>query len=244
MSEQVRWNPWHGCHKVSEGCRNCWMHSIDAKYERDGNIVAISTSQFGVPIRLDRYHDYKYPSGTLFTTCFCSDFFISEADAWRGDAWDIIRERSDCMFLILTKRPERVMGCLPSDWGITGYQNVILAVSCENQHWADIRVPIIMQIPCLKHLMFCAPLLEKIDLSRAIELEIDEVNVGGENCKLARPCQYEWVEDMYNQCLNAGNVKFQFWATGSNFWKDGVRYNIRKLDVQKDQARRSGLIIE
>ena len=32
---EITWNPWHGCHKKSEGCLNCYMFRIDARYERD-----------------------------------------------------------------------------------------------------------------------------------------------------------------------------------------------------------------
>lgn len=24
------WNPWHGCRKCSEGCRNCYMYYLDS----------------------------------------------------------------------------------------------------------------------------------------------------------------------------------------------------------------------
>ncbi len=26
----IIWNPWHGCHKVSEGCRHCYMYFLDS----------------------------------------------------------------------------------------------------------------------------------------------------------------------------------------------------------------------
>jgi len=25
------WNPWHGCHKCSEGCLNCYFYYLDGK---------------------------------------------------------------------------------------------------------------------------------------------------------------------------------------------------------------------
>jgi len=25
----IIWNPWHGCHKVSEGCQHCYMYFLD-----------------------------------------------------------------------------------------------------------------------------------------------------------------------------------------------------------------------
>jgi hypothetical protein len=31
-----------------------------------------------------------------------SDFFLEEADGWRPEAWDIMRIRSDVIFLLLT----------------------------------------------------------------------------------------------------------------------------------------------
>lgn len=54
-----------------------------------------------------------------------SVFFLKEADAWRSEAWSIIRQRPDVIFFLLTKRPERVTDCLPNDWG-DGWENVFL----------------------------------------------------------------------------------------------------------------------
>ena len=38
------WNPWHGCHKYSEGCKYCYMYYLDSKRDKDGNI------RFGSPL--------------------------------------------------------------------------------------------------------------------------------------------------------------------------------------------------
>lgn len=27
----IIWNPWHGCHKISEGCQHCYMYFLDGK---------------------------------------------------------------------------------------------------------------------------------------------------------------------------------------------------------------------
>ena len=45
------WNPWHGCHKHSEGCRNCYAFFLDKRYGRDTNAVARNKSGFDVPFR-------------------------------------------------------------------------------------------------------------------------------------------------------------------------------------------------
>ena len=33
------WNPWRGCHKISEGCLNCYMFRRDAMYDKDTAIA-------------------------------------------------------------------------------------------------------------------------------------------------------------------------------------------------------------
>jgi len=43
---------------------------------------------------------------TLVFTCSWSDWFHADADAWRDEAWDIIRRTPHLTYQILTKRPE------------------------------------------------------------------------------------------------------------------------------------------
>ena len=31
------WNLWHGCHKLSEGCRHCYVYRTDGKYGKDSS---------------------------------------------------------------------------------------------------------------------------------------------------------------------------------------------------------------
>jgi protein gp37 len=64
----------------------------------------------------NRNGEYKIRSGELIRVCMSSDFFLEEADEWRKDAWNMIRQRSDGKFFLLTKRPERMERCLPVDW--------------------------------------------------------------------------------------------------------------------------------
>lgn len=35
----VSWNPWHGCQRVSEGCRECYVYRQDAAWQKDGGHV-------------------------------------------------------------------------------------------------------------------------------------------------------------------------------------------------------------
>ena len=128
------WNPWRGCRKSSDGCLYCYIHKGDAKRGVDTSIIE-KTKDFAKPIERMKKGDYKMKSGIVYT-CFSTDFLIEEADAWRPECWQMIKERQDCTFLFLTKRIDRFMDCIPDDWG-DGYENVVVCCTVENQKNAD-----------------------------------------------------------------------------------------------------------
>lgn len=226
ITDQITWSPWHGCHKCSPGCANCFVYAMDKRYGRDTSIVQKSKTGFDVPIKRTRGGGYKYPSGSTFKTCFTSDFFIEEGDEWRNEAWAMIRERQDCHFMIATKRIHRMKECLPADWG-SGYDNLTISLSCENQKMADYRIPFALSIP-IKHLyIFTSPILEYVDLRKYMSTgKIEKVCVGGESYAGARICDFTWVEQIYIDCLKFG-MPFEFHQTGSNFIFEGKNYFIR-----------------
>ncbi|WP_374991847.1 DUF5131 family protein, partial [Acinetobacter pittii] len=63
---------------------------------------------------------------------------------------------------------------------------------------------------------------------------------GGENYDGARPCHYEWVKSLSDQCRTF-HVSFNFIETGTCFVKDGRIYRIHDKQVQSKQAYLSGL---
>ena len=133
------WSPWRGCRRVSEGCRFCYIHKGDAKRGVETEKI-VKTDNFYAPIEKKKNGEYKMKSGVVYV-CFQGDFLIEEADEWRSECWAMIRERSDCHFIFLTKRINRFDICKPSDWE-DGYDNVTVGVSCENQQAVDERLPI------------------------------------------------------------------------------------------------------
>ncbi len=154
------WNPWHGCHKISAGCKHCYVYREDAAFgtATPSNEVR-KTASFNLPIKRDRKKNWKFPSGTEFALCFTSDFLIEEADEWRDEIWDIIRQRTDCTFYFFTKRIERLMQCLPDDWG-EGYDHVGIGCTVENQDRADYRMPIFLSLPIKHRMVIVAPMIE------------------------------------------------------------------------------------
>ena len=89
------WNPWHGCIKCSEGCQNCYMYFLDRMRNQNGAEIYKTKSGFSYPLQKDRTGHYKIQSGEQIRVCMTSDFFLEEADPWRVEAWDIMRQRSD-----------------------------------------------------------------------------------------------------------------------------------------------------
>ena len=232
----MQWNPWHGCHKCSPGCKNCYVYFLDSLRDREPGVIVKNKTSFDLPIKKDRKGNYKMPSGTVQGSCFTSDFFIEEADEWRGEAWDMIRERSDVTFLIPTKRIARFAECVPNDWG-DGWDNVAIAVSCENQEMANKRLPIFLNAKIRHRLIFVAPILEYVELDSYLQSgKIEQVSVGGESYAGARTCDFDWVRKIREVCLKNG-VEFDFHQTGSNFVKDGRRYYIKHCD-EHSQARK------
>lgn len=232
-----QWNLWHGCHKISPGCKNCYVYRFDAAFNRDATSVS-KTADFNLPLKRKRNGEYKIPSGETVYTCFTSDFFLNEADEWRIEAWQMIRLRNDLQFYIITKRIDRFKVNLPEDWG-DGYNNVTICSTCETQAMADYRLPILLDLPIKHKSIICEPLLERINLSRWLTPSIESVIVGGESGNNARICDYDWVTDIRNQCIEK-QVAFHFKQTGARFVKGGKLYNIKRQN-QHSQAAKAGI---
>lgn len=234
------WNPWHGCKKCSEGCENCYMYYLDALRGKDGSDIYRTKLGFRYPLSKDKAGHYKVKSGEMLRVCMTSDFFLEEADAWRAEAWQIIQQRSDVKFFLLTKRPQRVAQCLPRNWG-DGWENVMFNVTCENQKHADERIPILLNLPFRHKGIMCAPFIGPVSIEKYLSTgQIEQVLCDGENYGGGRPCHYEWVKTLRDEC-EAHQVTFVFCGTGRRFIKDGKLYHIEGNSRQSEQAFRSGL---
>jgi len=237
-SKSKMWNPWHGCHKLSAGCKHCYVYRGDSKRGVDSSIIS-QTKNFDLPIQKKRNGDYKIPSGSLVYTCFTSDFLLEDADDWRAEAWKMMRIRSDLRFMMITKRIDRLQVSLPDDWG-DGYDNVTICCTIENQDRANYRLPIYKAAPIKHKIIICEPLLEQIDL-RPFDIGtwVEQVVAGGESGYDARPCNFDWIMDLRDVCIEQ-NVSFWFKQTGAKLIKEGRLYNIPRR-LQHAQARKSGI---
>lgn len=232
------WNPWHGCVKCSEGCKNCYMYFLDKMRNKNGADIFKTKLGFTYPLQRKKDGTLKIQSGELIRVCMSSDFFLEEADKWRDKAWSIMHQRSDVKFFLLTKRPQRVKKCLPKNWG-DGWDNIFFNVTCENQKMADERIPILLELPFKHKGIMCAPLIGPIKIENYLRSgQIEQVICGGENYENPRPCNFEWVKELRYECEHY-NITFCFIETGTRFIKDGKMYNLPSKKLQSEMAFKS-----
>lgn len=184
------------------------MYRDKERYKQDPKTVLRSKSNFDAPL------SWKEPR--LIFTCSWSDWFIKDADAWRLEAWEIIRRTPQHTYQILTKRPERVSYCLP-DFAHQ-LQNVWIGVSIES--WKEKhRINELLNEPCSvpEHwpvFVSAEPLIDEIDFLRDDIITmgnfhcIDWLIIGGESGNESgkyryRPCKLEWIEDLIEQANDA-----------------------------------------
>lgn len=48
------WNPWHGCKKISPGCKNCYVYRRDESVGKDASIVT-KTGDYSLPLKKNRH---------------------------------------------------------------------------------------------------------------------------------------------------------------------------------------------
>lgn len=233
------WNPWHGCTKVSPGCKYCYVYRQDEMY---GSEVASSlcrkTAAFNLPLKRKRDKSRKIESGNVVFTCFTSDFLLKDADEWRAECWQMMKQRHDLWFYFFTKRIDRFLECIPDDWG-NGYDNVLVGCTVENQEMADYRLPIFKACPIKHKSIIVAPMVGPVNISAHLDKTIEEVSVGGESGYNARPCDYNWVLSLREQCIE-NNVPFRFHQTGARLIKDGHLYRIPRC-YQHSQANKANI---
>lgn len=196
----MTWNPWHGCTKVSAGCDNCYMFRDKQRYGQDPEVVVRSKSTFTDPLKWQR----KGVTGLVFT-CSWSDWFHIDADAWRDEAWAIIKQTPHLTYQILTKRPGRIARHLPADWG-DGYPNVWLGISVET-HMQRHRITVLQDTPARVRFISAEPLIGGYPLAGWLD-GIHWVIDGGESGPDARPADLDWFRQHRDECRVRGIAYF------------------------------------
>lgn len=157
-------NFWMGCDKVAPECAKCYIDRVIGRMDHEKYPQAFGrlykTKKWSDALRWQNWctaHDNVYLR--VFTLSL-SDFFHAGADPWRPDAWKIIKDCPNLIFLVLSKRPELIERRLPADWG-EGYPNVWLGVSTGCRMTLN-KMDTLRRIPCALRFLSAEPLLEDV----------------------------------------------------------------------------------
>lgn len=229
------WNPVRGCVKVSPGCANCYAETFAERfrgvpghaYER-GFDVRLVPESLGLPLRWTKPR-------RVFVNSMSDLFQDGVPTEYIDRVFWVMAVAQRHTFQVLTKRADRMRSYL-SDQGVhgriraireheTGYSgetpwplpNVWMGVSVENQHFADERIPLLLQTPAAVRFISAEPLLGPVDLTDVGDCInalndtdapsgmpfLDWVIVGGESGHGARMFNVQWARDIAAQCREA-----------------------------------------
>jgi hypothetical protein len=146
-----------------------------------------------------------------------TDYFHEDADRWRDQAWRVIRDCKNLIWLLLTKRPERIEKHRPEDWD-THFNHCWLGTTCGCRRSYE-RVNKIREIPCSRRFLSIEPLLE--DISDIDLTGISWVLVGGMSGPLWKDhwMKLQWAASLYDLTRSTNTPYFfKQIAAPSNEW--------------------------
>jgi len=233
-------NPWMGCEKVSAGCAHCYAETLTKN--RMGLSLWGPNSRRQVtksPWNNVRQWNAAASAAGVRRRVFCAslcDVFEDHptANATRPRLWDVIRECTALDWQLLTKRPERIAGELPEDWG-DGWDHVWLGTSIENNAVVH-RADHLRNIPAAVRFVSYEPALGPLD---ALELTgIDWVIVGGESGPGYRRFDHQWARDLETRCQVHGTAFF-FKQSAAPRTEMGITLDGRIVREYPEPRRRS-----
>lgn len=246
------WNPLVGCTKVSAGCDNCYAEGVVTRWHAAGSpafpkpfdtVVMRGERMLTQPLR------WRRPR-RIFVNSLSDLFHDQVDDAFIAEVFAVMAMAPQHTFQLLTKRHGRMRSLLSSSRFATLVQNrvykrnvyasppslplpnVWLGVSVEDQQWANIRIPALLDTPAAVRWISAEPLLGRVSFRWAKWQPLSEIPggvtdhldglrgldwvvVGGESGPKARPMEVEWARSLRDECAEAG-VPFLFKQWGSH----------------------------
>lgn len=192
---EITWNPVTGCSKISDGCKNCYA-------ERMANrLCSMGSDRYKNRFKVTLHHDLltlplQWKQAKMIFVNSMSDLF--HEDIPLEFIQSVFQTMGDCpqhTFQVLTKRSNRLVKIANQlNWPT----NVWMGVSVENDKVIN-RVNDLRQVPAAVRFLSCEPLIGPL-----IDLNLDSIHwviVGGESGPFSRPIHFDWVESIYQKCL-------------------------------------------
>ena len=211
-------NPWMGCQKVSEGCRNCYAETLtknrmglDLWGSPKTTTRQVTKSPWQNVLKWNRDAISAGQRRKVFCASLCDvceDHAV--ANATRPRLWDLIERCTGLDWQLLTKRPERIEQNLPRNWR-DGWSHVWLGTSVEDMRVAK-RVDHLRGIPAAVRFISYEPAigpLNELDITG-----IDWMIYGGESGPGYREENKQWARDMHSKCIASGTAFFHKQSAG------------------------------
>jgi protein gp37 len=205
-------NPWMGCHKVSQGCKHCYAETLTTRrmgldvWGLTGFRKHTSPPIWRRPLRWNRDAQEARTPARVFCASLADvfeDYLNPDGDGpnnWRDEVWALIRETPWIDWQLLTKRPENIARMLPDDWADNKfgcYPNVWLGTSIEDNRVVE-RAHDLVQVPAVVHFVSYEPAIGPVD-----ELDLTGIEwliAGGESGPGYRPMDLDWVRHVRHRC--------------------------------------------
>lgn len=168
-------NPWRGCTKISDGCKNCYAETLSKRspsilgvWGDNGTRVVASESMWKQPVKWNRDAAAAGERPRVFCASLADVFEDrSELVAPRQRLFELIDRTPNLDWLLLTKRPENIKRLWPFGWYDDQFTwaNIWLGTTVENQEQSDTRIPELLGIPAAVRFLSCEPLLGQVNLS-------------------------------------------------------------------------------
>ena len=218
------WNTHWGCQKVSPGCKNCYAESFSKRFGEsiwgvNHKIKHQSEAYWKLPYKWDKQAANNGEQWRVFSNSM-SDFFEDhpELPALRKQAFRIIEETPNLIWMLLTKHPDNIRDMIPQSWHENFPENVWLGTSVELPEYLW-RLDYIAGLGASATFVSFEPLLGSIhrELLRYLvqrgeqgyETILDQPTMwifGGESGSGARYTDPQWIVDVVGLGNNLHNV--------------------------------------
>jgi protein gp37 len=233
---EATWNPVTGCTKVSPGCAHCYAERMSKRLKgmgqrnyANGFELTLQEQMLDLPLKWKR-------SKRIFVNSMSDMFHADVPIEFIQKAFDVMRRANQHQYQVLTKRSERLLSL---DSQLNWQPHIWMGVSVENARFVH-RIDRLRDTGAHVKFLSLEPLLgplPNLDLRN-----IDWVIVGGESGPRARPMNPAWVNDIRDQCRDAG-VAFFFKQWGGVFKKrTGRELDGRTWDQMPDEPRTSWVL--